>query len=348
LILLCIQFYIGIQAAVQQPADILGDNSKANKFHNKIDLRCRTSSWFSRRKCNCCGTSTFFVEYGTVCRRYCLKEYNFAKKQGKQGRKIDLAMNCNLQNGYNITAQDANDNLYPLRPSLVPAKSVTCLIGGYEVPLIDIHKFKGTTTTSTTTTTTTTTPQPKKDCKWGQWNNWSKCSKTCGNGFRTRRRDVQQFAINGGQQCQQDQAQQSEQCNSRPCKTIPSTQDNSCKTLPYRSDSPLQGSNKPCIFPFKAYVDQEKQIVKTINGCTTELCGEDCSRYWCSTKVDNNGFHIKGNWGYCDTKCPKDQPKDLICFGRGIMRFQYRSWCTKNCKNGNCPSSFCVCENLPK
>ena len=40
-------------------------------------------------------------------------------------------MNCNLQNGYNITAQDANDNLYPLRPSLVPAKSVTCLIGGY-------------------------------------------------------------------------------------------------------------------------------------------------------------------------------------------------------------------------
>ena len=38
LILLSIQFYIGIQAAVQQPADILGDNSKANKFHNKIDL----------------------------------------------------------------------------------------------------------------------------------------------------------------------------------------------------------------------------------------------------------------------------------------------------------------------
>ena len=38
LILLSIEFYIGIQAAVQQPADILGDNSKANKFHNKIDL----------------------------------------------------------------------------------------------------------------------------------------------------------------------------------------------------------------------------------------------------------------------------------------------------------------------
>ena len=37
LILLSIEFYIGIQAAVQQPADILGDDSAANKRLNEID-----------------------------------------------------------------------------------------------------------------------------------------------------------------------------------------------------------------------------------------------------------------------------------------------------------------------
>ena len=36
-IFLSIQFYISIQGAVQQPADILGDNSLANKRHNRID-----------------------------------------------------------------------------------------------------------------------------------------------------------------------------------------------------------------------------------------------------------------------------------------------------------------------
>ena len=39
LFLLCIQFYISDQSnSVQQPADILGDDSPENKRHNEIDL----------------------------------------------------------------------------------------------------------------------------------------------------------------------------------------------------------------------------------------------------------------------------------------------------------------------
>ena len=39
-----------------------------------------------------------------------------------------VAMNCTLQNDHNITQQDAEDNLFPLRPSLVPANKITCQI----------------------------------------------------------------------------------------------------------------------------------------------------------------------------------------------------------------------------
>ena len=40
LFLLCIKFYISDQSnsEVQQPADILGDDSPENKRHNEIDL----------------------------------------------------------------------------------------------------------------------------------------------------------------------------------------------------------------------------------------------------------------------------------------------------------------------
>ena len=40
-------------------------------------------------------------------------------------------MTCTLQNGYNVTAQDLQDNLFPLRPALVPAKNITCHIKKY-------------------------------------------------------------------------------------------------------------------------------------------------------------------------------------------------------------------------
>ena len=132
--------------------------------------------------------------------------------------------------------------------------------------------------------------------------------------------------------------------------------DNNCKTTPFKDDSPAHSRGKPCIFPFKAYIDKEK---RTFHGCTMELCGENCSRYWCSTKVDDNGIHISGggNWGYCNTKCSNDEDlnpktpitisttqKPINCFGRGIWRNALISWCNLNCRKGNCPLSSCICN----
>ena len=54
--------------------------------------------------------------------------------------------------------------------------------------------------------------------------------------------------------------------------------------------------NTACIFPF------------TVQGNTYYSCTYDFNfitkhqKPWCSTKTDENGKHISGNWGVCDDK----------------------------------------------
>merc|ERR1712013_534658 len=54
--------------------------------------------------------------------------------------------------------------------------------------------------------------------------------------------------------------------------------------------------NTPCQFPF---------IIgsKTYDRCTVDYD----SAPWCSTKVDGDGNHISGYWGYCTDSCPGDE-----------------------------------------
>ena len=58
-----------------------------------------------------------------------------------------------------------------------------------------------------------------------------------------------------------------------------------------------------CIFPF-VYSG------KTYNECIN--VNDPNGKFWCSTKVDTNGNHVKSYWGYCDRNCSnvtkEDQP----------------------------------------
>ncbi len=59
------------------------------------------------------------------------------------------------------------------------------------------------------------------------------------------------------------------------------------------------GEPKPCIFPFK-YSGQ------TLTECTKLRDPENSP--WCSTKVDNEGKHVKsgGFWGHCGQECDQN------------------------------------------
>ena len=56
------------------------------------------------------------------------------------------------------------------------------------------------------------------------------------------------------------------------------------------SDDP----EKECVFPFT-----HDNI--TYLGCPFDSIDE--TKRWCSTKTDENGVHVIGNWGYCSPKC---------------------------------------------
>ena len=53
--------------------------------------------------------------------------------------------------------------------------------------------------------------------------------------------------------------------------------------------------NTPCVFPFK-------QTKQTKVGCSTF----ESETPWCSTKVNESGYHVGGEWGYCSPGCPED------------------------------------------
>jgi len=63
------------------------------------------------------------------------------------------------------------------------------------------------------------------------------------------------------------------------------------------------GKGKPCIFPFHWV-----KTGKTYTECTTDGGAE----FWCSTKIDELGDHLSGNWGECPAHCLKDADKTLL------------------------------------
>lgn len=40
------------------------------------------------------------------------------------------------------------------------------------------------------------------DCKYSDWTDWSRCSKSCGDGKKSRSRSIISEPVNGGKQCQ--------------------------------------------------------------------------------------------------------------------------------------------------
>ena len=54
------------------------------------------------------------------------------------------------------------------------------------------------------------------NCKWGDWEEWSNCSKVCGNGTRTINRSKLMRAAYGGEDCIGN-ITKSENCNEHPC-----------------------------------------------------------------------------------------------------------------------------------
>ena len=56
----------------------------------------------------------------------------------------------------------------------------------------------------------------KVDCKWSEYDDWSGCSESCGNGIKTSKRVKVQNALHGGKECE-GESERVEECNLEAC-----------------------------------------------------------------------------------------------------------------------------------
>ena len=54
------------------------------------------------------------------------------------------------------------------------------------------------------------------DCEWGEYGNWTQCSKSCNGGTQVRTREIVTQALNGGEQCDGTNTDL-QLCNEFPC-----------------------------------------------------------------------------------------------------------------------------------
>ena len=50
-------------------------------------------------------------------------------------------------------------------------------------------------------------------------------------------------------------------------------------------------------------------IASSFNACTTLDSPEKV--HWCSTKVNEDGVHVYGNWGDCSPECPIEGKSEM-------------------------------------
>ena len=62
------------------------------------------------------------------------------------------------------------------------------------------------------------------------------------------------------------------------------------------------GEGEACVFPFSWQGETYTQCQPWVYGGQWETDGE----LWCSTKTDQSGQHIEGNFGICSDVCPVD------------------------------------------
>ena len=57
------------------------------------------------------------------------------------------------------------------------------------------------------------------DCVWGSWSHWGICSKTCGRGITTRKRDIIVDAAHEGENCI-GKKEESKECGTEHCRKL--------------------------------------------------------------------------------------------------------------------------------
>ncbi|OLP86504.1 Hemicentin-1 [Symbiodinium microadriaticum] len=131
------------------------------------------------------------------------------------------------------------------------------------------------------------------DCEMNQWNAWTTCSCTCGQGWHTRDRRIIRFSANGGKPCV-GSTREEHPCNEQPCNGL------ACQFSPWSSWAGCDGY-RPFQRDRHRRVEQPGSDGAGCSGTTHEM--EGCTSHGPSDCVISQW----DQWSSCDKHCDGGQ-----------------------------------------
>lgn len=139
---------------------------------------------------------------------------------------------------------------------------------------------------------------PIANCKWGEWEEWGACSKTCGSGEKTRTRDIITAPRSGGKLCEEKSKEEVAECVLDKCPS-------GCIDALWGGWSDWGPCSASCGAAFKY---RFRAIIQSANYCGVAGTGksqefEKCPDKFCDSDVLDCKFQEWSEWGDCSCSC---------------------------------------------
>jgi len=153
-----------------------------------------------------------------------------------------------------------------------------------------------------------------KDCKWGDWEEWSKCSASCDGGQRARQRNIEQAPEPGCKPCSAELKEEMEPCGTQSCE------EKTCMDGEWAEWGEWEACSATCE---GGWTWRGRFVSKEANDCgrpavgpsqESKPCNDDVQ---CSPDVDCE-FGDWGKWSGCSADCAGVRRRERVIARHGV------------------------------
>mmetsp|Transcript_43512 Transcript_43512/g.100126 ORF Transcript_43512/g.100126 Transcript_43512/m.100126 type:complete len:1548 (-) Transcript_43512:136-4779(-) len=192
--------------------------------------------------------------------------------------------------------------------------------------------------------------QEDVDCVWGDWHDWSGCTKTCGAGSTRRHRRILTFPLNNGKKCDAEDKEMIKTCNEKEC--------DACVDGEWGEWAEWTSCTVTC---GAGTSWRHRSIAKPANDCGAEPVGSNSEVQACAAEAKCESKDIDcqlqewGDWHGCSAVCDgyRKRVRDIAVHGAANGDFcQAETGCKPLGGSSNCTPAileeFEHCHNNPE